>query len=198
VGIDSSTLTVNWARKLSEHFDQQGIAFLDAPVAGSRPAAEARQLIYLVGGSSDVLEMAKPILESLSGAIHHAGPAGSGAAVKLMVNALLGIQVAAMGELLGFAKNTGLDAARALEIMSSIPVCSPVAGGLGEAMLERQFDPLFPVELAEKDLGYLASTAEAMNTDVPVTRSARSVFRDSIDNGDGGLNITSIAKQYLS
>ncbi len=60
-------------------------AFLDAPVAGSRPQAEAGQLIYFVGGEATIFARAEPILKAMGGAVHHAGAVGSGAGVKLMV-----------------------------------------------------------------------------------------------------------------
>jgi 3-hydroxyisobutyrate dehydrogenase-like beta-hydroxyacid dehydrogenase len=52
VAIESSTLTANWARTLGEEAKQRGLTFLEAPVAGSRPQAEAAQLVYFVGGDS--------------------------------------------------------------------------------------------------------------------------------------------------
>ena len=55
VAIESSTLTPEWIRELSEHFRAKGISLLDAPVSGSRPQAEAAQLVYLIGGDAKAL-----------------------------------------------------------------------------------------------------------------------------------------------
>ncbi|MFX8565876.1 NAD-binding protein, partial [Acinetobacter baumannii] len=76
---------------------------------------------------------------------------GSGAGVKLMVNALFGIQLAAIGELIGLAKKIGLAAAKAVEILGATPVCSPAAKLAAGAMLAGNFAPMFPIELVEKD-----------------------------------------------
>ncbi len=43
--------------------------------------------------------------------VHHVGPLGTGTLVKLATNALLGIQVTALAELIGMLKKSGVDAA---------------------------------------------------------------------------------------
>jgi 6-phosphogluconate dehydrogenase (decarboxylating) len=74
VAIESSTLTANWARTLGEEAKQRGLTFLEAPVAGSRPQAEAAQLVYFVGGDAAAAARAEPILKAMGSAIHHVGP----------------------------------------------------------------------------------------------------------------------------
>ncbi len=68
------------------------------------------------------VERATPLLKTLGAAVHHTGAAGSGAAVKLAVNALFGVQVAALAELLGLLEGNGVDLARALEIIGRIGI----------------------------------------------------------------------------
>ena len=99
IAIESSTLTVAWIKELDKHFNQQEIAFIDAPVAGTRPQAEAAQLIYFVGGDAAIYDCAKPILQAMGSKINHVGDVGSGMAVKLAVNSLFAVQVSAMAEL---------------------------------------------------------------------------------------------------
>ena len=196
VAIESSTLTVEWVKELATDCNQQGIAMLDAPVAGSRPQAEAAQLIYLVGGEEAVCERAKPLLLAMGGAVHYAGPSGSGAAVKLMVNALLGIQLATMGELMGFARRAGLDEAKVVEILAATPVCSPAAKLAAEAMLKSNFSPMFPIELVAKDLAYVMRHAASDNAHLPMAESAHNVFAQAVAKGYGQDNITGVVKLY--
>ncbi len=196
VAIESSTLTVSWIQELAKHFQTKGIGFLDAPVAGSRPQAEMARLIYFVGGDISVMEKALPILKTLSTAVHYTGPTGSGAAVKLMVNALFGAQLAVIGELIGFMQRCGFDESKAVEILSSTPVCSPSAGAAAGAMIARNFTPMFPIELVEKDLGYVLETAAANKANTPMTAIARHVFSEVIKQGYGDENITAVARLY--
>jgi 3-hydroxyisobutyrate dehydrogenase len=197
IAIESSTLTPVWVRELGQAAQSAGVEFLDAPVAGSRPQAEAGQLIYLVGGPAATLQRADAVLKSMSAAVHHAGDVGSGATVKLMVNALFGMQVAAMAELLGWAKRSGLDASKALEIMGSTPVASPAAKIAGQAMLAGNFTPMFPLELVEKDFSYALESASCSQSKLPVVRSTHAVMKTALSEGLAQDNLTVLIKLYV-
>ena len=156
IAIESSTVTVAWVRELYANCCAYGIAFLDAPVAGSRPQAEAAQLIYFVGGEAAVVAQADPILKAMGSTVHHAGPASSGAAIKLVVNALLA----------------------------------------ASAMLARNFVPMFPIKLAEKDLGYILEGAAENNARMPMVQATASAFTEAAEHGYGGDNITGLVQLY--
>ena len=194
IAIESSTLTVDWMRQLAQQFTDRNLAFLDAPVAGSRPQAEAAQLIYLVGGESETLEQAMPVLNAMGGAVHHAGTVGSGTAIKLAINTLFGIQAAAMAELISFMNKCGLNKTQAVEILTATPVCSPAAKVLADAMIASKFSPLFPIDLVEKDLSYLMDSAK--QAALPMGKTASKVFQQAIDSGYGADNITGVIQLY--
>jgi 3-hydroxyisobutyrate dehydrogenase len=196
VAIESSTLSLGAVRALAGEFAARGIAFLDAPVAGSRPQAEAGQLIYLVGGDADIVERATPVLLAMGGSVRHAGAAGAGAAVKLMINTLFGVQLAALAELLGVLERSGFDPERMHEIFAATPVCSPAANIAGAAMLARNYAPLFPIELVAKDLGYAIAAADAAHAQVPLARAATAAFDAAVREGYGTNNITGIVRRY--
>ncbi|MEO0558261.1 MAG: NAD(P)-dependent oxidoreductase [Bacteroidota bacterium] len=193
VAVDASTLTVAWVHELANRMVERGATFLDAPVAGSRPQADAGALISLVGGDASALDRARPVLDAYSGVIHHVGPTGQGAAMKLAVNALFATQVAAMGELFGALRGAGLEDDRIVEVLTAVPVTSPAAGGALRAMAAGAFDPLFPIDLVEKDLRYALELA----TDAPTTDLARAVYARAQEAGHGGENITAVAKLFL-
>ena len=196
IAIESSTVTVDWARELARACLTRGIACIDAPVAGSRPQADAAQLIYFVGGDAGTVAQAEFILKAMGSAVHHAGPAGSGAALKLIVNALFGVQVAALAELIGLMQCYGFDTVKAVEIIASTPVCSPAAKAAAGAMLARQYAPMFPLELVAKDFGYALAMAVANNAPLPVAQTAANVFAAAIDEGHGADNITGVVQVY--
>jgi 3-hydroxyisobutyrate dehydrogenase len=128
----------------------------------------------------------------MGGAVHLAGGPGAGAAVKLMVNSLLAVQVAAMAELLGLAAAAGIDAARAVEIMGATPVASPAVKAAAAGMLARAFAPAFPVDLVVKDLGLALGTG----ADLPMTGAALQVYADAAREGLGDENITAVAQRF--
>lgn len=193
VAIESSTLTPYWVRELGTHCAQRGVDLLEAPVAGSRPQAEAGQLIYLVGGEDTVVQRATPLLREMGSAVQHVGPLGAGALVKLCTNTLLGVQVTVLAELIGMLRRAGADPARALEAVAATPVWSPAATRLSQSMLAGDFSPQFPIDLIAKDFGYVLQTAGDAST-APTIAAAGQVFEDAKARGLGDLNMTGVAK----
>lgn len=107
--IEMSTATPAVARELSARTRPRGVRLLDAPVGGGPDQARDGELLAFVGGSSDDLHRWRSVLEVLAGRIVHAGPAGSGYAVKLLVNALWFTQAAASAEALSLGRRMGFE-----------------------------------------------------------------------------------------
>jgi len=198
LAIESSTLSIAWVSELARLASEvPDVSFLDAPVAGSRPQADARQLIYFVGGRACDVSRAEPVLRSIGVAIHHVGPAGAGAAVKLAVNALFAVQVATLAELVGALARSRIDLDKAVNAIGATPVCSVAAKGAAAPMLAKRFEPLFPAELVEKDLGYMHNLAMAANATVPVSDAARTVMSAAIARNFGPDHLTGVIRLYL-
>ncbi|MEM1292929.1 MAG: NAD(P)-dependent oxidoreductase [Cyanobacteria bacterium P01_H01_bin.162] len=195
VAIASSTLTVDWARELATRVEQTGAAFLDAPVVGSRPQAEAGKLIYLVGGAADTLQQVAGVLLA-SGTVQHVGSTGQGMAMKLMVNALFGIQVSALAEALGCLTRQGLPINQAMDCLAPLPVLSAAAVGAGKLMVANQHAPLFPIALVEKDLRYAVTAAQAVGMELPITSATQQTFQRAIAAGYDSNNITGVVQLF--
>lgn len=129
--------------------------------------------------------------------VHHAGPAGAGAALKLAVNALLGVQVAALAEVLGALAKFGISPAAVARILGDTPVCSVAAKAAAASMVEQRFAPLFPAELAEKDLGYLDAFASGIGARVPLSQAAHAVLASAVARGFGAGHLTGVVRLYL-
>lgn len=193
IAIECSTLTVAWAQELAAAILKQGADFLDAPVVGSRPQADAGKLIALVGGDAATLDRVEAVLLSAGvGTIHPVGKTGQGMAMKLAVNALFGIQVAALAEIIGMLSQGGIPPEKAMTVLGELPILSPAAKLAGNLMISGNHAPLFPIELVEKDFRYAIETAQAGNAEMPVSQGTREVYRRAIAAGLGGDNITGI------
>lgn len=193
VAVESSTVTPAWIGVLAAAAAARGVAVVDAPVAGSRPQAEAGQLIFMAGGDAAAVARVRPLLLHLGGALHHIGAVGSGAALKLAVNTLFGTQVAAMAELLAQLRGSGVDPQRALEALRAMPVLSPAAAGAAGLMLAADYRPQAPIDLIAKDLGYaLASSTQPL----PLTRAVAERFAAARAAGYGGDNLVAVARLY--
>jgi 3-hydroxyisobutyrate dehydrogenase len=193
IAIECSTLSVEWIRQWHDQLNQANIASLDAPVVGSRPQAEAAQLIFLSGGDAEVFECCKPILSSMGDTVEHTGSKGSGSTIKLAVNALFAIQVGAVAELIGLARSHGVSANRLMDILALTPTLSPAAKGASVSMLSSNFAPMFPVDLVDKDMGYVQ---EAARKGSPLVNSLRQVLQQAQTAGLGNNNLTVVAQLY--
>ena len=199
VAIECSTLTPAWTRELAAACAQRGVGFVEAPVVGSRPQAEAGQLVLLVSAAEEARARTEALLKALGGrSIVLGDTPGQGATLKLLVNTLFAIQATALGELLGFAQRTGLPEATVVEALASLPVLSPAAAGLLKGMHARDFAPLFPVALVEKDLRYALETAAAVGARLPSTAAAHAVVAEADARGHGGEHLSAVARVFLS
>ncbi|GLS18247.1 3-hydroxyisobutyrate dehydrogenase [Labrys miyagiensis] len=197
ITIESSTLSIDWVRELAGQFELACKTFIDAPVAGSRPHADLGQLVFLAGGDSDALQRAKSVLLDMGAAVHHAGPSGAGTITKLAVNALFGIQVLAMAEVVETIRRQGFDPAQTVEIIGATAVFSTAARAAAASMLAGNFAPLFPIELVEKDFRYVMKAAGSAKA-APMAALARAIFARGIREGYGHENLTGIVQLYQS
>lgn len=196
LAIESSTLTPAWIGELGATLGAQGARFLDAPVVGSRPQADAGALIYLVGGAADHVAAARDLLAAMGGAVHHVGATGSATVVKLAVNAVFACQAAALAEVLGVVRHAGLDVKETMKLLATLPITSPAMQGVGAQIVDRNFAPLFPVSLVEKDLRYVLALARAVGAAAPSCQTVHDLFAGANASGHGGDNISGIAQIF--
>ena len=192
VAVECSTLSLTQVQKLHAAAAERDVSFVDAPVAGSRPQAEAGQLIFLPGGAAEVIATLDPLFAVMGGKRLHCGPAGAGAMAKLVVNAMFGTQLAALAELMAATRAQGFDAQSVLKALADTPVCSPAAAGAGGAMLAGQWAPAFPIDLVAKDFTYVAQSGTVM----PVAEQVAEVYAQAVAEGFGADNITGIIQRY--
>lgn len=192
IAIECSTLTPGAVRSLGEALAAHDVGLLDAPVAGTRPHAEAGQLHFMVGGEAATLARAKDLLACMGTSIIHAGPQGSGAQVKLALNALLSIQVAAVAELTRLLAASGVDLARAWEIIGATHVASLAAKTAAASILAESYLPLFPIELVVKDLGYALEEGKQAHCALPMTGQVAELMQQALAKGLGGQHISAV------
>jgi 3-hydroxyisobutyrate dehydrogenase-like beta-hydroxyacid dehydrogenase len=198
IAIECSTLSPIFVRELGERLGAKGVALIDAPVAGSRPQAEAGQLIFMVGGADDALQKARPALEPLASAIHHVGPSGAGAVLKLAVNTLFAAQLASVAELLGFLQRNGFAVNRAAELLALFPVTSAPIAGAARMMAVGSIAPLFTIDLVTKDLAYALAAARASGAELPGAERTHAVFARARAAGFGASNVSGLAAIFAA
>jgi 3-hydroxyisobutyrate dehydrogenase len=194
VVIESSTLTVGWIHELSGAAEARGCEFLDAPVTGSKAQAAAGQLNFLVGGSAETLERVRPVLAAMSRSITLLGPTGSGALVKLVNNFVCGVEVAALAEAIAVLQRSGLEWARALEVLTDGAPGSPLMKMVAARMTSGDYTPQFQLRLMLKDLGYAIREAGDLSVQLETAAAAAGLYRKGIVAGYGDEDMAALAK----
>lgn len=197
ITIESSTLTPAWCRELAQEIERRNCHFLDAPVVGSRPQAEERKLIYLVGGQTNIVEQIREILAASSTTIHHIGEVGTGMTMKLAVNTLFGIQVAALSETLAILNKTGVSEEVAVDLLNKIPTTSPALKGIGTLIKNKNHTALFPIDLVAKDFYYSEQLGQSVKAKTPTIKAIRHIYQEAVEAGYGRDNISGIARLFL-
>lgn len=196
IAIEMSTLTPDWVKTLGSEIERCGAPFLEAPVLGTLPQAEAGQLIYLVGGEEEILNRVRPVLQATSYVVHHIGVHGQAACMKLAVNAQYGVQVAIWAETLNLLEKQGIANESAVEILNTLPTSAPALQIAGSLIAAKKYMPMFPVDLVEKDFSYAQRVGDSVGLELPVIKTVHALYAKAKDNGFGGDNIVGVAQVY--
>ena len=194
VVVETSTLSPQRVREAAAA--SAGHPFVEAPMVGSRPQVEGRALVHLVGGDADAVERVRPVLDVSAGAVHHVGAVGDAAVLKLVVNASLAVQTAMLAELLATVERSSLDADRAWEVLSALPVTSAAAARAGGAMRSGGGPTNFPVRLVRKDLRYAVALADGLDVDAPALRAAAEAFEAAAAAGHDDADLTALGRVH--
>jgi 3-hydroxyisobutyrate dehydrogenase len=177
--IDCSTVGPAAARITAEQCAARGAAYVDAPVLGSVPAAEQGTLTVLVGGAEADVERARVVLSHLGKTIVHTGAAGSGSALKLVMNLLVAGQTELLAEAFLLAERAGLSRQVVTDTLAGSVLNSPFVGYKAPQLLDRQFTPLFTTALLLKDLDLALELARTHGLSLPAVRAARDAYGES-------------------
>ncbi len=194
--IECSTVTVGWARELAGAAAARQCEFLDAPVTGSKTHAAAGELNFIVGGAAVTLEKVRPVLAAMSKTILPVGPAGSGALLKLINNFVCGVQVAALAEAMAMIERSGLDRAKALEIIANGAPGSPLVKTVSARMTATDYTPNFALRLLAKDLTYAIAEGGKLSVPMATAAAALEVFQKGIAASYGEKDMAAVVEPF--
>ena len=172
VVLEMSTISPESSRELHRLGARGGIEVLDVAISGSTPAAEQGILTLLVGGNEEVFRAAKPIFHAIAKQYFLLGGSGSGTAMKLVVNTLLGVGMQAIAEAVVLGEKAGIDRERLLTVLSKTAVIAPAhVGKLAKAAIN-DYTQQFPLRLMNKDFQLILEAAAQENIAMPATEAA--------------------------
>lgn len=178
--IDCTSGDPGASRRMAARLREREIGFVDAPVSGGVAGAEAGRLTTMVGGSDSDVQRSRPVLESFASTIVHCGEVGAGHAVKAANQALLAIHIWSAGEVLAALARSGVDPARALEVINASSGRSNASQNLiPERVLTRAFPRTFRLALLDKDVRIALQLAKEAGTSAPLTEMAARLFAEA-------------------
>jgi 3-hydroxyisobutyrate dehydrogenase-like beta-hydroxyacid dehydrogenase len=194
LAIDMSTISPDTVKDLRAQVGARNASFLDAPVSGSTAAATAATLTVMVGGEPGEFDRARGLLAALGDPILHLGPSGSGAVMKLAVNAIVHSLNGAVSESLVLAERAGIERTRAYEVFVNSAIAAPFVHYRRDTF-ERpdEVAVAFRLALAAKDLRLALALADAVGASLPQTRCNLDVLDRALDAGLGDRDESAVA-----
>jgi 3-hydroxyisobutyrate dehydrogenase len=184
VVLEMSTISPDTSRELHSFDAGAGIQLLDVAISGSTPAAEQGTLTLLVGGDGDLFRAAEPIFQAVAKRYFLLGGAGSGTAMKLVVNTLLAVGMQAIAEAVVLGEKIGLDRERLLDVLSQTAVVAPAHVGKLASAAVNDYHPQFPLRLMNKDFDLILRAAAKEHFSMPATEAAFYVNSEELAEHD--------------
>ncbi len=166
--IASTTVTPSTARALGTIVESAGARYVDAPFAGSRADAEARKLVYYVGGTESAIKDAHPVLQATSRSIVPVGAVGDASLLKLSLQMLTAVTLEGLSEALSFVRAGGVKPEALLDALEEDPSRSEFVSEKLSAMVKGNFDGGMPIRHLFRDL-QLALKISGTNPGVPAS-----------------------------
>lgn len=192
VWIQSATVGVDGAERLAELAQEKGVAFVDAPVLGTRKPAEEGKLVVLAAGPDDALDRCEPLFDAMGAQTGRLGPVPNGSKLKMVTNLWLLAVTEGAAEAIALAEGLGLDPREFLATMEGSQIDTPYLHLKGEAMIDGELDPSFRLELAAKDASLVLEAAARAGVDARVGKAVQEAFERGVELGHGDEDMAAV------
>jgi 3-hydroxyisobutyrate dehydrogenase len=192
VWLQMSTVGEDGSGRLAEIANEHGVAYVDAPVLGTKQPAEQGQLVVLASGPEEVKERSEQVFDAVGSKTVWLGEAGAGSRLKLVINNWIVGLLGVLAETVAFANSIGVDPSKFLETIEGGPLGLPYAQLKGNMMIEEDFPTSFSAKLARKDAGLVLGTAEAHDLQMPIAEAVAARFDEAIQAGHGEEDMAAV------
>ena len=183
--VDLSSVLPSTPRKLEPRATARGVHFLEAPVSGGVTGARAATLAIMTGGDAAVLERVRPVLRAIGPNIYHVGAVGAGNTLKAINNMMSSVNALAMMEGMVLGLKAGLDLKTMAEIVKASSGNSNALARVERALIPRNFEPGFKVQLMNKDLETFNTIARELHVPVSFSNVAQRYQQAALAAGLG-------------
>ena len=195
--VDMSTIAPSDVESLAKRAASRGATFVDAPVSGSVAMAETGTLTIMAGGAASDVDRVRPLFEAMGSKVYHMGPLGSGATIKLAVQAIIYGLGEAVSEGLVLAEKAGIERGMAYEVFANSAIAAPFVHYRRDAFENPGEVPVaFRLVLTRKDLRLVLDLAESVGMDMTQAKVNLEVVEAAIAAGYGDHDTSAVA-EYL-
>lgn len=166
---DMSTVSPEASRQLASQVSAKGAHMLDAPVSGSSVTLLAGQLSIMVGGDRTIFDQVKPILQAIGPTVNYVGVNGLAVTMKIATNLSLPVQILSFCESILLAEKSGIPRATAIEVLLNSVVASPALKYRIPLIQNPPDEPLFDVNMMQKDLKLALELGQELGVPLPTT-----------------------------
>jgi 3-hydroxyisobutyrate dehydrogenase len=194
--VDLGTSSVSQTRDFARLLQAKGAAWLDAPIARTRQAAQDGTLSVMVGGPRELYDRIEPLIRCFATDVTHCGDVGAGQVTKIINNMVLFETVNALSEAVAVARASGVDPKLLLETLSKGSADSFALRNHGlKAIVPGVFpERAFSSEYALKDLSYALELAGEAGIRLRGAELIGTILQEAIDAGTGENYFPVIAK----
>jgi 3-hydroxyisobutyrate dehydrogenase/2-hydroxy-3-oxopropionate reductase len=185
---DSSTISPSATLRFAERVKRRGVHYVDAPMTGSKIAAESGSLIFMVGGAEPVLATLAPLFQAMGKQVFHMGDTSKGQATKLAMNLQIALIYEGFAEALTLATKLGVDINRLLPLVQASMVRSGVVDYKAPFIMKRDFSPNFPLRLMLKDIHLALEAAKEARVRLPGLEAVEEVYDLAAEEGHQDLD----------
>ncbi len=194
--VDMSTIGRSAAREAARAALSRGARFVDAPVSGSVRAAEAGELLALVGGSDGDVGFVQPVLETMCSRVVRAGGVGQGQALKVIVNGVGAHHFVAFASMLALGECAGLSREVLVDAFTTGAFATPSYVSKRGKVLARDYTAEFSLALALKDIALNVALQEEVGMRLPVQREIAREVAQAVGEGLGEEDLFAIEKYF--
>jgi len=192
--LDMSTIAPAASRRMGEALNQKGIRMVDAGVGRSPAHAERGESLFMVGASAEDLERVRPVLMGMGDKVIHAGPPGSGIALKVTNNYLAMCLCQINAEAFTMAAKLGISAKTMFEVVTSTLASNDhLKNYWPTKALKGDIEPGFALDLAFKDISLGVNAAADVGAPSHVGTAVRAAMdRARKEHGLGQKDVTAL------
>ena len=185
---DSSTISPSATVKFGARVKEKAVAYVDAPMTGSKIGAADGTLIFMVGGDEAAIDRLSPLFAAMGKKIFRMGETGKGQATKLAMNLQIAMIFEGFAEGLTLATKLGVDPQQLVSLIGATMVHSGVVEYKAPFVLHRDFTPNFPLRLMHKDLLLALEAAKEARVKLPGVETVEEIYEMATEDGHRDLD----------